>query len=183
MLRVAETKLDMDKVEEVVFYLGINDLNRNKQNPDIVRLNLAEAIVKVESTFPMAEVAVATKPPRKGKAAPVNFYNETTRDLNKYLELLTERNERLTSLNTYKLLCLNGEHVTRRLFIDKDQSGIHLSKEGSIVLGKAFLTFISSPSRKRQSDDKTPLSAEKITKRVGVTVVTKWIVYAIKLCA
>ena len=72
MLRVAETKLDMDKVEEVVFYLGLNDLNRNKQNPDIVRLNLAEAIVKLESAFPMAEVAVATKPPRKGKAAPVN---------------------------------------------------------------------------------------------------------------
>ena len=70
MLCVAETKLDMDKVEEVVFYLGINDLNRNKQNPDIVRLNLAEAILKVESAFPMAEVAVATKPPRKGKAAP-----------------------------------------------------------------------------------------------------------------
>ena len=45
----------------------------------------------------MAEVAVATIPPRKGKAAPVNFYNETARDLNKYLELLTERNERLTS--------------------------------------------------------------------------------------
>ena len=96
MLRVAETKLDMDKVEKVVFHLGVNDLNRNKQNPDIVRLNLAEAIVKVESAFPMVEVAVATIPPRKGKASPVNFYNETARDLNKYLELLTERNERLT---------------------------------------------------------------------------------------
>ena len=101
----------------------------------------------------MAEVAVATIPPRKGEAAPVIFYNETARDLNKYLELLTGRNERLTLLNTYKLLCSNGEHVTRRLFSDKDQSGIHLSKEGSIVLGKAFLTFISSPSRKRQRSD------------------------------
>ena len=79
MLRVAETKLDMDKVEKIVFHLGINSLNHNKQNPDIVRLNLAEAIVKVESAFPMAEVAVATKPPRKGKTAPVNCYNETAR--------------------------------------------------------------------------------------------------------
>ena len=51
MLRVAETKLDMDKVVKAVFHLGVNDLNRNKQNPDIVKLNLAEAIVKVESAF------------------------------------------------------------------------------------------------------------------------------------
>ena len=96
----------------------------------------------------------------------------------------TERNERLTLLNTYKLLCSNGEHVTRRLFSEKDQSGIHLSKEGSIVLGKAFLTFISSLSRKRQrSDNKTPSSAGKSQKRVEITVVTKWIVYLIELCA
>ena len=166
MLRVAEAKLNMEEVEKVVFHLGINDLGHNKQNPDIVRLNLMDAIQKVERAFPIADVAVATIPPRKGKGAQVNNYNENVRELNKYLGLVTERDDRLTLLNTHNLLCSNGDHVTRKLYCDRDQSGLHLSEEGSTLLRNAFLGFIKSPSRKRQrSEDITPLSTERNNKK------------------
>lgn len=168
LLKIAEAKLEASKVEKVVIHLGTNDLSRAHGDVDTVKLNLVEAVNKVKAFFPDAVTGVAAIPPRKGKGAKVHRYNNEAKSVNHYLRTLADRDTRVEFLDTYQVFAPGGEHVVKRLYSERDSSGVHLSAEGISLLQGEFEKFLSteSDSRERQRcSPETPPSVEKVTKK------------------
>ncbi len=167
LLNQAEAQVEATAVKQVIMHLGTNDMMTNKGEVDMVRLNAAEAVRKVKDFFPAASIGVAAVPPRKGKSTQVQRFNADVKAMNHYMQLLTERDERLTFLDTHKVLA-PGEFVVKKLFSDRDSSGVHLSTDGMKVLQQELLAFLENTddtSLKRQrSDNATPSSVEKTSK-------------------
>ena len=167
LLQIAEAKIEVEDVEKVLVHLGTNDLMKSHGDVDAVKLNMVEAVGKVRGVFPTAHIGIAAIPPRKGKSANVNKYNNDARSVNHYVKALTERDTNMQFLDTTKIFAPGGDHVVKRLYSDRDSSGVHFSAEGITELQREIEAFLAAQdSRKRQrSDNETPSSSEKMTKK------------------
>lgn len=79
---------------------------------------------------------------------------------------MTERDSDLDFLDTVKVRA-PGEHIVKRLYSDRDGSGVHLSTQGIAELQREIEDFlVALDSKKRQrSDNQTPSSSEKSPKK------------------
>ena len=168
LLDIAEAKIEAENVERVLIHLGTNDLSQAHGDVDSVKLNLVEAMGKVKAFFPRAVIGVAAIPPRKGKGASVHKYNNDAKSVNHYLGALAERDSNIEFLDTYKIFAPGGEHVVKRLYSERDGSGVHFSAEGIDTLQREFEKFLNTESdgrnKRLRSDTQTPSSVEKMSK-------------------
>lgn len=167
LLQVAEAKLEAAQVEKVLMHLGTNDLSRAHGEVDAVKVNLVHAVTKVKEFFPAAVIGVAAVPPRKGKGTNVQKFNSDAKSVNKYLKTLANSDSSLEFLDTYSVFAPGGEHVVKRLYSDRDDSGIHFSPEGIKTLQGEFENFLltQDEGKKRRRNTKTPSSEEKMRKK------------------
>ncbi len=169
LLHQAASVVDADQTEKVILHLGTNDLMHSKNDSEVVKLNIAEAISKVKDVFQQAAVGVAAIPPRKGKSPGILHYNQNAKTVNHYMQMLAERDDRVSYLDTYKAFAPNAGHVTKSLYSDRDPTGVHFSDAGVNTLKQEFLKFLkmdNEDTRKRmRSAESTPNSVEKSTKK------------------
>lgn len=169
LLDQAAKVVEADTTEKVIMHLGTNDLLHNKNDSEIVKLNLSEALGKVKDAFPHADIGVSSIPPRKGKSPGIFQYNEKAKAVNHYVEMLTDREERVSYIDTYAVFAPRGGHVKKSLYSDTDGAGIHFSQAGVEALKQELSKFLKpndEDSRKRErSAGTTPNSEEKDSKR------------------
>ena len=169
LLEQATDMVETDKMEKVILHLGTNDLMHNKDDTEVVKLNIAGAVGKVKDVFQNAEIGIAAIPPRKGKSQGIVQYNQKAKTVNHYIEMLAGREERVTYIDTYEVFAPRGGHVVKGFYSDRDPAGIHFSQAGTDALKKEFQVFLRADgedSRKRmRSAEATPNSEEKSTKK------------------
>ncbi|CAC5380042.1 unnamed protein product [Mytilus coruscus] len=154
------------------FYLGTNDITRNRSDTDEVNVNATSAVNCVKSRSPNAKIGLCTSIPRKGKRQNILKFDETTQSVNNFLAKLSKKDSSVSLIDTFNIFCQNGNAV-RLLYNINDPSGVYISDKGVdkyIVELSSFFdntrvveAIVHTPAlRKRNlSSNTTPSSTEK----------------------
>ena len=157
-----------ENIEKVVVHLGTNDVSHNSTDVGQVIINYSLGLNSVRDCFQNAKIYLCSIPPRKGKSDGINQKNETTAAVNRYLHCLASQDAALEYVDTYpSLTSRDSGSPLKNLYDKKDQSGVHLNKQGKDALKNIFNNIFKKENTKEQKRKRglsTPSSVEKAPK-------------------
>lgn len=133
-------KHDNSDIQDVIIHLGTNDVTRNRGNPDIININITEAMGKVQDAYPNSRITVASILPRNGQN--VEQFNRTGKTVNAFIKKFCQRHE-FQYIDNDKLFLEKGK-PNNKLY---DKDGIHVNPKGAETLMEAIQDCIQDTNK------------------------------------
>ena len=154
---VTDNVKNTENVINVIIAVGINDLKENLSVGGTIA-RYSSAIETVRSKFPQASILVSGLLPRKDDKGGARNFNEKVVEVNQYLNESSKSGQIGAKF-------IGNTNIFRgpgydSLYLQNDNSGIHLSRDGQLQLVNNIVEA-TAKSSKRPRPEGTPPSVEK----------------------
>ena len=168
-IRLAQSDTDenTDKVEHVVICLGTNDVSKHKEDSDEIILCATEAVTKVKSSFPNANIGICSILPRKGNSNSIMKSNETSVSVNNFLRKLCMKDDSLEYIDISFDFQKQGALI-KSMYDKNDASGVHVGPDGAQCIIDNIISYIQ-PGKQTPAITQTPRERKRYRSEATIT--------------
>ena len=157
------------EIGNIVVCLGTNDISKNRDDSDQINVSATRAITKLKHQFPNSKIGMCAIIPRKGNSMNIQTHNETTANVNRFLQKLCLKDSVLEYVDIYSDFFKEGV-VNKTMFDKNDSNGIHVAGEGvKRMTEKIRLYFERAEKLTDDACPGTPLERKRYRSEISIT--------------